>query len=121
MYKLIEKDELAIYSKEKLKQIEEEAQKLESNITSEERPNIIVIMAESFTDITKVDGLEFNKDPLENYKNLIKEGTSGTATVSIYGGETSTSEFEYLTGSSAKFIPNVRYPYAQAMREILYQ
>lgn len=116
MYKLIEKDELAIYSEEKLKQIKEEAQKLESNTTSEERPNIIVIMAESFTDITKVEGIEFNKDPLENYKNLIKEGTSGTATVSIYGGETSTSEFEYLTGSSAKFIPNVRYPYAQAMR-----
>lgn len=116
MYKLIEKDELAIYSEEKLKQIKEEAQKLESNTTSEERPNIVVIMAESFTDITKVEGIEFNKDPLENYKNLIKEGTSGTATVSIYGGETSTSEFEYLTGSSAKFIPNVRYPYAQAMR-----
>lgn len=116
MYKLIEKDELAIYSEEKLKQIKEEAQKLESNTTSKERPNIVVIMAESFTDITKVEGIEFNKDPLENYKNLIKEGTSGTATVSIYGGETSTSEFEYLTGSSAKFIPNVRYPYAQAMR-----
>ena len=50
------------------------------------------------------------------YKLIEKEGTAGTATVSIYGGETSMSEFEYLTASTAKFIPDKKYPYSQAMK-----
>lgn len=116
MYKLIEKEDLDIYSEERLNEIKEEAMKLDSNSSEGENPNIIVIMAESFTDITKVDGIEFNQDPLSNYRELEKEGTTGTATVSIYGGETSMSEFEYLTASTAKFIPDKKYPYSQAMK-----
>lgn len=116
IYKLIEKEELEIYSEERLNEIRQEAMELESNSLGDENPNIIVIMAESFTDITKVNGIEFNQDPLSNYRELEKEGTAGTATVSIYGGETSMSEFEYLTASTAKFIPDKKYPYSQAMK-----
>ena len=116
IYKLIEKEELDIYSEDRLNQIKEEAMKLDGNSSEGENPNIIVIMAESFTDITKVNGIEFNQDPLSNYRELEKEGTTGTATVSIYGGETSMSEFEYLTASTAKFIPDKKYPYSQAMK-----
>ena len=117
MYKLVENPELDIYSVDRLNKIKEESADL--NIKNEEteiNPNIIVIMAEAFSDITEVDGLEFSAEPLENYKKLQEEGASGKATVSIYGGETSTSEFEFLTASTTRFVPQARYPYSQAMK-----
>lgn len=117
MYKLVENPELDIYSVDRLNKIKEESADL--NIKNEEteiNPNIIVIMAEAFSDITEVDGLEFSAEPLENYKKLQEEGVSGKATVSIYGGETSTSEFEFLTASTTRFVPQARYPYSQAMK-----
>ena len=74
MYKLVENPELDIYSVDRLNKIKEESADL--NIKNEEteiNPNIIVIMAEAFSDITEVDGLEFSAEPLENYKKLQEE------------------------------------------------
>ena len=117
IYKLIERPKLEIYSKQRLNSIKEKNKKIESNIQKgENKPNIIVIMGESFTDITKLEGLEFSSEPIENFKNLKKNYANGTTTVSIYGGETSTSEFEFLTSCTTRFIPNIKYPYSQAVQ-----
>ena len=116
VYKLVETPELDIYSEERLNQIQEQSKEYDINNDEQDKPNIIVIMAESFSDITEVEGLEFSIDPLENYKKLEKEGASGKATVSIYGGETSTSEFEFLTVSTKRFVSQAAYPYSQAMK-----
>lgn len=117
LYKLVENPELDIYNIDRLNKIKEESAKLDlKNGDTEIKPNIIVIMAESFSDITEIEGLEFSAEPIENYKKLQEEGVSGKATVSIYGGETSTSEFEFLTASTTRFVPQARYPYSQAMK-----
>lgn len=117
MYRIVQKPQLDIYSEDKLKQIENEMNNLsESNKEDRENPNIIVIMAESFTDITQEEGITYSKDPLPTYRSLIQEYAHGNIVSSIYGGETAMSEFEFLTGTSTNFMYDERYPYTQLVK-----
>lgn len=114
---VFEKEELDIYSEEKLAEVQKEAENLESKVENNQtQPNIIVIMGESFSDITQVQQLKFSEEPLQTFKGLSQEYTSGKTAVSIWGGETATSEFEFLTGSTMKFLPQKKYPYAQVVK-----
>ncbi len=63
---------------------------------SKEKPNVIVIMSESFWDITKLNDLKFSKDIVENTHKYQK----GQIAAPIIGGGTANSEFEALTGMS---------------------
>lgn len=66
-------------------------------------PNIIMIMGEGFSDIS--DRIRDKKvDPLENFKNISREGISGNILVSSYGGGTADTEFDTLTGLSTPFV-----------------
>ena len=42
------------------------------------QPNIIVAQSESFYDLTRLPGLQYERDPLENFHALESEGISGT-------------------------------------------
>ena len=47
-----------------------------------------------------------------------KENTvSGSAQVSVCGGNTANSEFEFLTGNTMAFLPNGSIPYQQYIKE----
>ena len=118
IYKLVEKPKLDIYSEERLEQIKEKSENLgEENTGDEETANIIAIVVESLSDITKVDSLEVEKDPLPTYRSLLENYPNGNIVASIYGGETSMSEFEFLTGSSTRFLNGKKYPYSQRLKD----
>lgn len=118
LYKLVEKPKLDIYSEERLEQIKEKSETLgEEDTEKEETPNIIAIMVESLSDITKVNSLEFEKDPLPTYRSLLEDYPNGNIVASIYAGETSMSEFEFLTGSSTRFLNGKKYPYSQRLKD----
>jgi len=67
------------------------------------RPNVIIIMSESFMDPTIIDGLEFSSDPVPNFRSLAEMHKSGMVVVPVYGGGTANTEFEFLTGNSIFF------------------
>ena len=70
------------------------------------KPNIIVIMNESFTDYEACGSLRTNmKDVLPFYHSLTENTVKGCALSSIYGGGTPNSEYEFLTGNSVHFLP----------------
>ena len=120
VYQLVEKPTLNFYSKTRLESIKQKSEELEKakqneNI-AEESPNIIAIMVESLTDITEVNALQFENDPLPTYRSLLEKYPHGSTVTSIYGGETSMSEFEFLTGASTRFLNGKRYPYAQVIK-----
>jgi len=76
------------------------------------RPNIIAVMDESFTDIANIGKhVETNVDPLPFYHSLNENTIKGYAYSSGYGGGTSGSEFEFLTGDSLAFLPLNVGPY----------
>lgn len=74
-------------------------------------PNIIAIMNESYTDFASVGGLE-TSIPVTPFIDSLTENTiKGNLYVSVYGSGTANSEFEFLTGSTMKFLPNGSIPY----------
>ena len=69
------------------------------------KPNIIVIMNESFTDFDYLLHVQLTEEPLPKFKALSDNCIKGTLISSIYGGNTPNSEFEFLTGCSLAFLP----------------
>ncbi|MGK4133978.1 LTA synthase family protein [Enterococcus hirae] len=91
------------YSEEKIKEITSHYQKLadEKNKTaSEEQPNIIYVMSESFSDPSRLNGVEITGDPLADYYVVADQTYSGQMLSQNYGGGTANIEFEALTGFS---------------------
>lgn len=81
-------------------------------------PNLIMIMNESFADLRVLgDGFSTNRDVMPFYDSLKENTIKGYAAASVYGGYTSNSEFEFLTGCTKAFLPG--NPYLQYVTEEL--
>lgn len=63
-----------------------------------EHPNIIVIMSEAFSDLKMVADFNTNEDYMPFIRQLMKETPSGTVYSSVFGNNTVSSEYEFLTG-----------------------
>ncbi len=80
-------------------------------------PNIIFVQLESIIDPTAIEGIEFTKDPIPNYRQLQEENPSGLLTVPSMGAGTANTEFELLTGYSAKLFGPGEYAYKSIMAD----
>lgn len=82
-------------------------------------PNIIVIMNEAFSDPAVLADFETNQDYMP-YLHALMEGerntVSGYLHVSVLGGNTANTEFEFLTGNSMAFLPQGSIPYQQYVK-----
>ena len=67
--------------------------------------DIVVIMNESFGDLTIFDELEVSEDPTPFLHSLEEDTIQGLMYSSVTGGGTATIEFEYLTGFTSLFQP----------------
>lgn len=65
------------------------------------KPNIIVIMSESFWDVNKL-GVNFTQNPIPHFEALREESLYGEAYVPVFSGGTANTEFEILTGMTLK-------------------
>jgi len=92
------------YSKDTVLKLVEDYPGLPGN--PEERPvNIVVIMNESFGDLTIFEGLNPSEDPTPFLHSLTENTIQGWMYSSVTGGGTATIEFEYLTGFTSLFQP----------------
>ena len=81
-----------------------------------ELPNIIVIMNEAFSDMASVADFTTSEDYMPFIHSLqqgVEDTVTGNLQVSICGGNTANSEFEFLTGNSMAFLPQGSIPYQQ--------
>lgn len=96
-------------------------QKVEKVETPEELPDIIAIMDETFSDPAVLGEFETNKDYMPFVHSILRgevaNTISGYADVSVLGGNTANSEFEFLTGNSMAFFPNGSVPYLKYIRD----
>ncbi len=81
------------------------------------QPDVIVIMSESFFDVTRLPGVTFERDPLPTLHRLQRDGAAGTLYPPVFGGGTANTEFEFLTGHSMRFLPPGSVPYQQYLRK----
>ena len=81
-----------------------------------EYPNIIVIMNEAFSDLAVLGDFTVNEDymPFVHSLQQGQENTvTGNLTVSVCGGNTANTEFEFLTGHTMDYFPVGSIPYQQ--------
>lgn len=76
-------------------------------------PNIIFVMNESFWDITRLEGVEYDRELTPNLTALKKEAAYGYCFSPSFGGGTCDVEFEALTGFSVDYLPAGSKPYQQ--------
>lgn len=69
-----------------------------TNVANNVKPNILVVMNESFCDLSEVGDFKTNKDYIPYTKSLIKKYPSGIVYSSVKGNNTVSSEFSFLTG-----------------------
>jgi phosphoglycerol transferase MdoB-like AlkP superfamily enzyme len=108
------------YSLEKVQKAYEEVKKQEDrekDAPIDNKPNIIAIMSEAFSDINRIGEFNTNIDYMPNMKALTKNTTKGMLYVSVFGGATSDTEYEFLTGNSMAVMPQNCVPYQQFITE----
>lgn len=80
--------------------------------THRRKPDVIVLMSESFWDPTQLPGVTLTPDPMPTVRAL----QSGSVFSPEFGGMTANVEFEALTGFSNAFLPYGSIPYQQYVR-----
>ena len=84
--------------------------------STEELPNIVAVMNESFSDLAVLGDFTVNEDDMP-YLHRLQQGNANTVTgylnVSVCGGNTANTEFEFLTGNTMAFLPQGSIPYQQ--------
>lgn len=87
---------------------------------SESLPNIIVIMNEAFSDPAVLGDFETNEDYMPFVHSILNGAVdntiSGYLNVSVLGGNTANTEFEFLTGNTMAFLPQGSVPYQQYLK-----
>ncbi|HEY5466412.1 MAG TPA: LTA synthase family protein, partial [Clostridia bacterium] len=83
-----------------------------------EKPHIIVVMSESYADFRNVRKLPVSEPVMPFFDSLTARDNviSGNLLVSIFGGGTCNTEFEYLTGGSMLFLQDGIIPYRSYMQ-----
>ncbi len=110
----IKKDES--YSLERLEEIKKENTLPKTN--TNDIPDIICIMNESFSDLNVIGPFDTNDNPLKFLDSLKQEKNciDGNLYVSVKGGNTANTEFEFLTGSTTAAFNYGMIPYSNYIR-----
>lgn len=106
------------YSVKALEPVIEELKTEVSNnpsTSSVTNPNIIVIMNESFSELQAIAEFETSEEYMPFINNFTENTIRGNLSVSIHGGNTCNTEFEFLTGNSMSFLPVGSVPFQQYM------
>ena len=107
------------YSEEKIDSIlERDGAYIKTLQTADEtHPNIVVILLESFFDVSEADFLETSEDPIPFIHSLEKNYSTGHCIVPVVGAGTCNSEFEVLTGLSCNFFGPGEYPQKTVLKD----
>lgn len=109
------------YSEEELYRITAEAEDIyEAPISAEEKPNIIFIMNEAWSDLRVLGDLETTQDYMPYVDSLEANTVKGNTYVNVLGGLTANSEFEALTGDSLAFLVASVVPYQLQVNHDMY-
>lgn len=121
-YNAYQVDDLPGYDEKEVKEaIDEYAAGLPEAEAPETRPHIIMVMGESFSDISKYeDAFAFRDglDPIANFKALGEAFVSGYLLAPARGGGTADTESDVLTGRVTRHFRNAPYSYRTVTRPI---
>ena len=93
------------------------AAETEAPASSGQYPNIVVIMDEAFSDLSVWGDFATSEEVMPFFKSLQQEAVGGELYVSVKGGNTANTEFEFLTGDTMGFLPKGSIPYQQYIND----
>ena len=107
------------YSKEEEKALLEKYENKDEK-DDDDLPNVIAIMNETWSDLSVLEqNFETNQEVMPFVDSL--KGADNTITgnchVSIVGGNTANSEFEFITGNTMRFMPDGSIPYMNFIKK----
>ena len=107
------------YNEEVIAAIQEavESEKAVTTITSENGPNIITVLLESFVDPYEYNFMTYSQDPTPFFHYLEDNFTSGYMQTPVVGAGTANAEFEILTGMKLQYFGTGEYPYKTIIKE----
>ena len=108
------------YDIEDIVELEETYSEKEENVlgdTMTEEPTIIVVMSESFADLSVIGEFETNQPLTPFMDSLYENTTKGYALSSVFGAKTPNSEWEFMTGGSMAFLPVGSVVYQQYLND----
>ena len=109
------------YSKSKIESILDKdsayVQTLEVPSEDDSMPNVVVMLLESFYDVSESDFLETSEDPIPYIHYLEENYSTGHCIVPVVGAGTCNTEFEVLTGLSCNFFGPGEYPQKTILKE----
>ena len=88
-------------------------------VDSKDMPNIVVIMNEAFSDLSVLGDFKTSEDPMPFTRSLMNDYAGGQLMVSVKGGNTANTEYEFLTGDSMAFLPEGSVVYQQFLHDNL--
>ena len=78
-----------------------------------QKPSIVVVMNETFADMSIYDKMKSGYEGPKFFNTGMTDALShGALSVSVNGGGTANTEFEFLTGNSMAFLGLGKYPYS---------
>lgn len=87
--------------------------------SQDDMPNVIVIMDEAFSDLSVWGDFNTSQEVMPFFQSIQEESVGGEVYVSVKGGNTANTEFEFLTGDTMGFLPAGSIPYQQYINEEL--
>lgn len=108
------------YDREEAEELLAEYEGDDEALNEEDMPNIIVVMDEAFSDLSVLGEFRPSEDVLPNLHEMQKSGKNlltGNLNVSVCGGNTANTEFEFLTGNTMAFLPQGSIPYQQYIKQ----
>lgn len=100
------------YSDEAVAELEARYSKTEEKETAE-KPTVIVVMNESYADLSVVGEYSTNMEVAPFYQSLQENTLKGYALSSVFGAKTPNSEWEFMTGNSMAYLPGGSVVYQQ--------
>lgn len=104
------------YSKEAVAELEAKYDSVVDDAREQEhdkKPTVIVIMSESYADLSVVGDYTTNQEVTPFYDSLTKNTLKGYALSSVFGAKTPNSEWEFMTGNTMAFLPSGSVVYQQ--------
>ncbi|SCW26364.1 Phosphoglycerol transferase MdoB [Ruminococcaceae bacterium YRB3002] len=90
-------------------------------LAGDDTANIIVIMSESYADLSIYEDITGKTDNPDPYWDTLRQTCiNGYAMSSVFGGNTANSEFEFLTGLSMANLPSSSIAYHSYIKDDMY-
>ena len=105
------------YSEKAVQKILKDTDMGENTIADEDMPNVVIVLLESFYDVSEAEFLETSEDPIPFFHELEANYSTGHCTVPVVGAGTCNSEFEVLTGMSCIFFGPGEYPQKTILKD----